>query len=1153
MKKLIISFSLCIICLHSGYTAFAQCPQYTYGSLGSTLDLYPFGWAGTQYFAPALWNNVNLFPDTHGEEAIARFTPSATAAYDFDLSYTFAWGGISVFWRKSNDTCELKYYQPPAQIQSLGTSRIIFTLGNLAAGEVYDILIFPNDSNIIGTATLTITCGNAKNLSISNVLPTSAVLTFDCACPNPVVLEYGPAGFTPGTGRKGNGSMAGNVTSPYTLTGLSSYVMYDVYLRSPCGSTYSANAKITFRSSVDCANAPLLGCGSTFTYSHSLLDNTGNWTLNCPSVANNSSEAVYRFIPSQSGLYQLTNYSGSYYTGNSIAFFYKPMGSCDTSGWICAVAVAQHPQGVTFGPLTANTTYLLLFDANSNAGNTIKNMRIDCVQPCSATITPVSNITLCQGASATLQANTGAGISYQWYHNGVPVAGATTSAFTASAPGGWYSVVENTPCGTVTSDYRYVYVTSTVNPAVTYNTALSFCPNGYVQLNAASNFYLTAYQWQRNGANIPGATQLNYQATDSGSYRVQVSAAGCTSANSNSITVNKAASVTGFSINQSPYGICAGGNILLTLKNSQSVYPVYLPTPGYSYQWQNNGTNIPGATSTSYNVTAAGTYTCIVTASCGTYTTAARVITAYTLPTVSLSANGPTAFCNSSVNLTAALSGSGVSTVWKRNGVAFFSGFSQVQAASETGTYTCEVSNICGTVVSNAILVTANKSPVISGISGNTGFCKPTTGNVYSVTPQAGVTFNWTVPTGATITAGQGSNSITISYASNASSGSICTAGSNATCGTGAAACKSVLLRNGVTTPGAITGPANVCLNSGIYSIRKVSNAEYYTWTPPPGATVNGSALALHTPDTLVVLQFDSTFAGDTLRVKAVNCKGSSAESKLRISINSPAVPGPVNGAVYADCNVSRTYTITPVANAVSYTWRTTVPGATIYGSTLPYTTTSTSIVVNYTNGLSGKIYVKSNTPCTSSAEKSMGVYAKPYAPALINGPGTVCDSALSVSYDTPLLSGATSYNWTVPTGSTIASGQGTSSILVNMGSFATSGYIKVRSQNACANSAYFSKAVTVNNCRVTDESGSGLRLYPNPFVSITTLTLPAETNLAKSELFIYNTFGERVRIFSKPGRHTLEIERKGLPPGIYFIRLYDGGGKITGVKMIVE
>jgi hypothetical protein len=58
------------------------------------------------------------------------------------------------------------------------------------------------------------------------------------------IIEYGPAGFTPG-----NGTVISNITSkPYTLTGLSAMTCYDWYVRSDCGggSTSSLSNKASF-------------------------------------------------------------------------------------------------------------------------------------------------------------------------------------------------------------------------------------------------------------------------------------------------------------------------------------------------------------------------------------------------------------------------------------------------------------------------------------------------------------------------------------------------------------------------------------------------------------------------------------------------------------------------------------------------------------------------------------------------------------------------------------------------------------------------------------------------------------------------------------------------------------------------------------------
>jgi hypothetical protein len=77
-----------------------------------------------------------------------------------------------------------------------------------------------------------------------------------------------------------------------------------------------------------------------------------------------------------------------------------------------------------------------------------------------------------------------------------------------------------------------------------------------------------------------------------------------------------------------------------------------------------------------------------------------------------------------------------------------------------------------------------NEAPSNPGaISGPVDVCLFTSGNVYSVTPVSGsmVTYNWTIPTGASITSGQGTNSITVTFGAN--SGNISVYASNV-CGT---------------------------------------------------------------------------------------------------------------------------------------------------------------------------------------------------------------------------------------------------------------------------------------------------------------------------------------------------------------------------------
>jgi hypothetical protein len=120
---------------------------------------------------------------------------------------------------------------------------------------------------------------------------------------------------------------------------------------------------------------------------------------------------------------------------------------------------------------------------------------------------------------------------------------------------------------------------------------------------AATGTAPLAYQWQKNNANIPGATAANLTtpATVSGdngaTYRVVVTnSAGTATSNSAPLTV--AASPVGPSITTQP------ANKSVTLGQTATFSAVAAGTAPLTYQWQKNNANISGATSASYTTPA---------------------------------------------------------------------------------------------------------------------------------------------------------------------------------------------------------------------------------------------------------------------------------------------------------------------------------------------------------------------------------------------------------------------------------------------------------------------------------------------------------------------------------------------------------------------
>ncbi|MEI6751561.1 MAG: FISUMP domain-containing protein [Paludibacter sp.] len=82
-------------------------------------------------------------------------------------------------------------------------------------------------------------------------------------------------------------------------------------------------------------------------------------------------------------------------------------------------------------------------------------------------------------------------------------------------------------------------------------------------------------------------------------------------------------------------------------------------------------------------------------------------------------------------------------------------------------------------------------------------------------------------------------------------------------------------------------------------------------------------------------------------------------------------------------------------------------------------------------------------------------------APVAISGKDTLSTNATAQTYSIVAVTNATSYRWKVPSGASIASGQGTASITVNFGT--QSGKIEVCAVNECDSSDWVSKTVVLN------------------------------------------------------------------------------------------
>ncbi|WP_211208935.1 PKD domain-containing protein, partial [Cytophaga aurantiaca] len=203
---------------------------------------------------------------------------------------------------------------------------------------------------------------------------------------------------------------------------------------------------------------------------------------------------------------------------------------------VVSTNTAKNQITVSFGTNGGNIS---VTETNAS-GSTTNTITITMSATCTATITSPTT-SFCTGGSATLSANTGTGLTYQWSNAAGTIASATNATYTATAAGAYTVTVNNGSCSATSTP-----TTITVNalPTATINApATSFCTGGSVILSANTGTGLT-YQWSNATGTIASATNATYTATAAGTYTVKVTNNNSCSATSTGTTITVTASIT---------------------------------------------------------------------------------------------------------------------------------------------------------------------------------------------------------------------------------------------------------------------------------------------------------------------------------------------------------------------------------------------------------------------------------------------------------------------------------------------------------------------------------------------------------------------------------------------------------------------------------
>jgi hypothetical protein len=298
---------------------------------------------------------------------------------------------------------------------------------------------------------------------------------------------------------------------------------------------------------------------------------------------------------------------------------------------------------------------------------------------------PTSQIVIAgQTATFTVAATGTAPLSYQWLKSNANIGGATSASYTTPATiagdnGAKFDVIVSNSAGSVTS----AMATLTVNAAAVAPTITTQPANQAVMLGQTATYSVTAtgtaplnYQWQKNSANISGATAASYTtpATATGDNGAKFDVVVSNSAGN---LISAMATLTVSTAAVAPTITAQPTNQTVTVGQTATFAVTATGTAPLSYQWQKNSANISGATATSYTtpITATGDsgakFDVVVSNSVGSVTSAMATLTvsaAAVAPTITTQPANQTVTVGQTATFSVSATGTApLSYQWQKN------------------------------------------------------------------------------------------------------------------------------------------------------------------------------------------------------------------------------------------------------------------------------------------------------------------------------------------------------------------------------------------------------------------------------------------------------------------------------------------------------
>jgi hypothetical protein len=572
---------------------------------------------------------------------------------------------------------------------------------------------------------------------------------------------------------------------------------------------------------------------------------------------------------------------------------------------------------LTLSGLAPDTTYYYQVSSTDSKSNSVRSGGHSVKTSAAPSITtqPVSQTVVAgQTASFSVIATGTAPMRYQWNRNGTAISGATSSVYTtpsttSSDNGAQFAVVVSNTVGSASS----IAATLTVNVAPVAPSITAQPTSQTVTAGQAASFSVAAtgtaplsYQWQKNGANIAGATTANYSTpatttSDSGSaFRVLVSnTAGTVTSSAATLTVNAAAVAPSITAQPTSQTVAAG--------QTASFSVAATGTAPLSYQWQKNGVAISGATSSSYTTPATtssdnGTqFTVAVSNTAGSVTSNAATLTvnaATVAPSITTQPASQTVTAGQTASFSVAVTGTApLSYQWQKSGVNIAGATSSnyttpATITSDNGsTFRVVVSNSAGTVTSAAATLTVNAASVAPSITTQPTSQTVTAGQTASfstaATGTAPLSYQW-MKNGAAIS-GATSSSYTTPTTTTSDNGAQFTVAVSNAAGSVTSNAATLTVNAATVAPSIATQPTSQTVTAGqtaSFSVVATGTAPLsYQWQKN-GVAISGATSPSYTTPTTTSSDNGAQFA-----VVVSNAAGNTTSSTATLTVNAVIPP----------------------------------------------------------------------------------------------------------------------------------------------------------------------------------------------------------------------------------------------------------------------